>query len=131
MVGTIVFLLAVIPFLWWDEEILQTEKIWGTILMTILSGFLIYLFFGTYYIVHSEEILIKNGPIKGKIKINSIHTIICNTTMWVGFWKPATAMNGLIIKYNKFDEIYISPNSNEKFIQEILKIKPEIKIIYN
>lgn len=124
----LLFILTVIPFIWIEETESLAVKIFVTILLTAVSSFMISLFYGTFYEINSDEILIQNGPINGKIKINSIKEIISNTTMWVGFWKPATAMNGLIIKYNKFDEIYISPKTNKKFIEEILKINPEIKI---
>ena len=46
----------------------------------------------------------------------------------MGTLKPATALKGLIIKYNKYDEIYISPKTNESFVAEILKLNPEVKI---
>ena len=48
--------------------------------------------------------------------------------MHVGF-KPALATKGLIIKYNKYDDIYISPNSNDTFIEAVLKINSNIKIM--
>jgi len=43
--------------------------------------------------------------------------------MHVGL-KPATATKGLIIKYDKYNDIYISPDSNESFVEAILKINP-------
>ena len=124
----LLFILVVIPFVWLEEAENMAVKIFVTILLGSISGFMIWLFYGTFYEINSNEILIQNGPVKGKIQIDSIREIISNTTMWVGFWKPATAMNGLIVKYNKFDELYISPKTNEKFIEEILKINPEIKV---
>jgi len=45
-----------------------------------------------------------------------------NTTMWSGF-RPATARKGIIVKYNKYDEIYFSPDSNESFIQALLGVR--------
>jgi hypothetical protein len=121
-------ILVIIPFAWLDESENIAVKIFVTVLLTAVLGFLYSVFYRTYYEMNSKEILIQNGPIDGKVQIDSIHEIVSNTTMWVGFWKPATAMNGLIIKYNKFDELYISPETNEKFIEEILKINPEIKV---
>ena len=81
----------------------------------------------THYIIADSHVIYKCGFINGKIKISSIHEIIKGKTMYVGF-KPALATNGLIIKYNKFDDIYISPNTNDTFIEAILKIKSDIKI---
>jgi len=47
--------------------------------------------------------------------------------MWSGT-KPALARNGLIIKFNKYDEIYIAPERNNELISDLLKVNPEIKI---
>ncbi len=81
----------------------------------------------THYIITASHVIYKCGFITGKIKISSIHEIIKGKTMYVGF-KPALATKGLIIKYNKFDDIYISPNSNDTFIEAVLKVKSDIKI---
>lgn len=81
----------------------------------------------THYIVTPSHIIYKCGFINGKIEINNIHEIVKGKTMHVGF-KPALATKGLIIKYNKFDDIYISPETNDAFIEAVLKINPDIKI---
>ena len=64
----------------------------------------------------------------GKIEISRIHEIVVGKTLWAGN-RPAMASKGLIIKYDKYEDLYISPDTNEKFITEILKHKPDIKII--
>ncbi len=53
--------------------------------------------------------------------------VIKGKTLWVGL-KPATARKGLIIKYGKFDEIYISPQTNDEFINRLLELNDAIKI---
>lgn len=47
--------------------------------------------------------------------------------MWAGL-KPALASNGLIVKYDAYEEIYISPESNEDFVKTLLKLNDTIKI---
>ena len=84
--------------------------------------------FGTYYQINEIEILYFNSPIKGKIQIKDIQEITANKTLWVGL-KPALASKGIIIKYNKYDEIYFSLIDNKAFINELLKINPEIKVV--
>jgi len=43
---------------------------------------------------------------------------------------PATTnKGGMSIFYKKYDEIYLSPENNEEFVEEILKIKSDIEII--
>lgn len=84
--------------------------------------------FTTKYELNNKELKYHSGPIRGKIEIEKIREIIKGKTLWAGL-KPAIARNGLIIKYDKYDEIYISPESNDMFVNKILEINPNIKII--
>ena len=95
--------------------------------MILTIGFLLWIYFGTEYELTKTELKYKSGPIKGKIIIDEITEIIKNKTLWSGL-KPATSRNGLIIKYKKFEEIYISPETNDIFINKILEINKSIKI---
>ena len=97
------------------------------IIMIATIGLLFWIYFGTEYELTETELKYKSGPIKGKIKIEEITEIIQNKTLWSGL-KPATSRNGLIIKYKKIEEIYISPDTNDIFINKILEINKNIKI---
>ncbi len=101
--------------------------IWVDILMLIVAVLLLWLNFGTEYELNKTELNYKSGPIRGKIEIENIKEIIIGKNLWTGL-KPATARNGLIIKYNKYDEIYISPQTNETFVNKILEFNKKIKI---
>ena len=95
--------------------------------MIMTIGLLFWIYFGTEYELTKSELIYKSGPIKGKINIEEITEIKKNKTLWSGL-KPATSRNGLIIKYRKFEEIYISPETNDIFINKILEINKSIKI---
>ncbi|WP_052158386.1 PH domain-containing protein [Lacinutrix jangbogonensis] len=84
------------------------------------------MFFGTEYEITQSELKYKSGPFHGKIELEQIREIIKGKTMWSGM-KPATAKNGLIIKYGKYDEIYISPITNDTFVRKILELNNDIK----
>lgn len=88
---------------------------------------LFWMFYSTSYNLSDGSLYYKSGPIKGQIAINSITSIAVGETLWVGL-KPATARKGLIIKYNRFDELYISPDSNTSFVQKIKELNPEIAV---
>ncbi|MEO5776019.1 MAG: PH domain-containing protein [Flavobacterium sp.] len=103
------------------------EFIFTAILMVMLIGLLFWLYFGTEYELSETELKYKSGPIRGKIKIEEITEIMKAKTLWSGL-KPATARNGLILKYRKFEVIYISPETNDIFINKILEINNNIKI---
>ncbi len=95
--------------------------------MLLVIGFFMWLNFGTEYELTQTELKYKSGPIRGKIEIERINKIIKGKNLWSGL-KPATARNGLIIKYGKYDEIYISPKTNDTFIDKILELNKNIKI---
>ena len=102
--------------------------IWPSIVMALVSLFILSMLHGTSYKITAEKISYRCGPLFGSIKMNDIKEIVVGKTLWVGM-RPATARKGLIIKYKRgFGEIYISPKTNESFVDEILKHNPEIKI---
>ena len=103
------------------------EFMWTDILLLLVGGLLLWLYFETEYELTKLELKYKSGPFRGKIELEQIREIIKGKTMWSGM-KPATAKNGLIIKYGKYDEIYISPKTNDTFISKILELNNNIKI---
>ena len=92
-----------------------------------LAIFLLWVLYGTYYFIDDTYIKYYSGPIRGKIEIEKIHTIVKDKNLYAGL-RPATALRGVVVKYGKYDEVYFSPYTNEDFIRELLKIKPDIKI---
>ena len=89
--------------------------------------FILWIYFDTYYKIKNEQLIYRSGFLRGKIDIKDIKAIIKGKTLYSGT-KPAFAKNGLIIKYNKFDEIYIAPQSNDEMIEDLLKLNPAINI---
>lgn len=81
----------------------------------------------TYYQIKDNKLVYRSGFIRGEIDIASISEIINGKTMWVGV-KPALAMGGIIIKYNRFDDIYLSPKNNEELIEDLLKLNGDIVV---
>ncbi len=102
----------------------------GTILFSIITLLLITFVIGMYntsYTLSNGYLTYRSSILSGKIEIKRIREIVKGKTMYVGF-KPAAATKGLIIKYDKYEEIYISPKTNDSFIEAILKIKNDITI---
>lgn len=109
---------------------LKPHDYWGLAITLLVVGLLLWLFFGTNYELKNDKFIYRNGPISGKIDIDRIREIEKGKTLWVGY-RPATARGGLIIKYDKFNELHISPETNDTFIDAILLIKRDIKIVAN
>ena len=104
------------------------NMIFDAVIIAIMFAFLICCYFITYHVTPTY-ISYRIAFFYGEIPLDKIRSIEVGTTMWAGF-KPAFARKGLIIKYNTYDEIYLSPRKQEKFIEEIKKHNPNIQFIY-
>jgi len=92
------------------------------------TGLMLWFWFSTYYLIDATHVHYRCGPFRGKIVIDTIREVELDTTMWSGL-RPALAQKGIVIKYNKYDEIYFSPDTNESFIQALLAIKGDISVV--
>ena len=104
-----------------------TEK--PFILLPLLSPIVLifWIYFDTFYKIEENEFIYRSGFLRGKIEIQNIKEILKGKTMWSGI-KPALARKGLIIKFNKYDEIYIAPENNDELISDLIKLNTEIKV---
>lgn len=98
-----------------------------SILIIGVVAFWLWTFFGTEYELTETEFIFKSGPFIRKMQINRIKEIITERTLWIGNW-PATARKGLIIKYDNYNLINISPESDKRFISKVLELNNKIKI---
>ncbi len=100
-------------------------------LIPILIPFLLLLwaYLTTRYQIKNKELHYRSAFLFGKLDIESINSITVGKTLWSGT-KPALARKGIIIKYNRYDEIYIAPQRNNEMIAAILKLNPTIEVIY-
>jgi len=86
--------------------------------------------FGTYYKIENGFLYHRSGPFFGKMKISSIRKIKYHSGWIVPVtYRPATDTKGIVITYNKFDEVYFSPKELETFINELKSINPEIEFV--
>jgi len=104
-----------------------TEK--PFILLPLLSPLILifWIYFDTFYKIENNKLIYRSGFLRGEIEILSIKEIMKGKTMWSGM-KPALARKGLIIKFNKYDEIYIAPENNNEMMADLLKVNSGIKI---
>src|SRR5690625_6799064 len=125
--AVILICLLTIIFAWWGNHQTFGFNLWLTILLLSIIGIIIWTINDTFYSLTEKELKYKCEFLNGVITINSIKELEVNKTICIGI-KPATAQRGIIVKYNQFDQIYISPEDNELFVTEILKLNSDIKI---
>lgn len=110
---------------YWDDF---NKRILRSIIYFLPATYFIYEMITTKYIIEDNLIRYQFGYLNGSIAIEDIKMIQLGKTMWVGK-KCGLASKGIIITYNRFDEIYITPKEQEHFLDELLKINPKLKII--
>lgn len=129
-------LTMVFPFFFMEDLSVQDLKDIELLIYLGISflviGLVFWTIFGTYYRTDSEYLYHRSGPFFGKLKISSVRKITCHSGWYVPvLYKPATDKTGLIIAYNKFDEIYFSPKQQDMLIADLLSINPEIEVVRN
>ena len=123
--GSILLLLILtIPALFDDD---YTAFIIISTIHFLLILFFIWTYKTTFYKIENTDLNWKSGPFKGKIDITKINKIEYHKGILAPtIWKPALSHIGLIITYNKYDDIYISPEEQQEFIATLQRLNPNI-----
>lgn len=80
----------------------------------------------TKFIISDTELICKTFYWKKKIPFNLIRKVEKQSGLYAG-WKINTAYKSLIVYYNKYDELLISPENELAFIEELTKRLEEFK----
>jgi hypothetical protein len=88
----------------------------------------IWLYFDTYYLIDGQKLKYHSAFLNGEIEISQIREISKRKAIWIGI-RPALSGNGLIIKFNRFDEIFIAPQNKEEMISDLLSINSKIMVV--
>lgn len=82
----------------------------------------------TYYIIEGNELICKSLFLKRKIEINCIRKIEKSNSLG-SIYKISTAFHGITIHYNKFDDVFISPENHLEFCKLINEQNSSIQFI--
>ena len=72
----------------------------------------------TKFTISSSELICETLYWKKRIPIRSIRKVEKQAGLFAG-WKISTSFKGVIVSYNKYDELLISPENELVFISEI------------
>ena len=95
--------------------------------ISLLLGFLfIVIQRSTFFELKNKEVLFcKMLFFKKQIPIKNIRKIERDNGLYVG-WKMNTSWNCLVVHYNKYDELLISPDKEVEFITELTRLNTSI-----
>ena len=87
--------------------------------------FIVFISKSTRYIISENHLIVKcMFIVNDKIEISKIRKIEKTNSI---LSSPALSLDRIAVFYNKYDEVYISPKERQAFIDELLKINPEIE----
>ena len=103
-----------------------------TVIEFVFSSVVLWLMYfinkSTYYIIEGNELICKSLFLKKKIEINSIRKVEKSNSLG-SIYKIATAFHGLSIHYNKFDDVFISPENLPEFCKLLNEQNPSIQFL--
>ncbi len=95
-------------------------------ILTLLGVFFYAIVKTTYFVFEAEQLVCHSFFFKRKIPYSTIRKIEKQKGLYAGL-KMSTAMKGLVIYYNQFDDLLISPERENDFIIELEKrIHPKL-----
>ncbi|MBV6880674.1 PH domain-containing protein [Epilithonimonas ginsengisoli] len=105
---------------------------WDWMLMVfILVGIDLIILINFFFIktkIKDEELIVSVIYNVFRINIFKITKIRIGETMWSGFHKCGTATGGLIIFSKNKNDLYITPQNQDEFLKELLKVNSHIII---
>lgn len=105
---------------------------WDWILMAfifaVISLILLINFFFIKTTIKDEELIVSVIYNVFRINIFNITKIRIGETMWSGFHKCGTATGGLIVFSKNKNDLYITPENQDEFLEELLKVNRHIVI---
>lgn len=115
--------------------ILIDEKSWLNIFVVSAIGsatliLMLDLWFRTYYWFENDHLHLRIGVFKYQIALKTIRSAHHNVPLQhvSSLIKTSWTLRALVLKYNKFDELALSPAEHEAFIDELLSLKPDVEV---
>jgi hypothetical protein len=121
-------LLAMILFIVGGVALLMAyEGIWALFaLMILLLAFILHMLLTTDYRIDGAVLIVRCGFFYGRpINIDSIKEIR-ETNNPIS--APAASLDRLLITYNRYDSIILSPKEKSAFIDHIKSLNPNVKV---
>jgi len=99
---------------------------YGYLLLSLTLLLIVFISKSTRYIITENLLIVKcMFIVNDRIEISKIRKIEKTNSI---LSSPALSLDRIAIKFNKFDEVYISPKEKQAFVDELLNVNPDIEI---
>ena len=118
-------LLLVYPIFLGITSIIEGDRM-GYLVIASCFLFIFFISKSTRYIITEDKLIVKcMFIVNERIEISKIKKIEKTNSI---LSSPALSLDRIAIKFNKFDEVYISPKEKQAFVDDLIKINPAIEI---
>jgi hypothetical protein len=118
-------LVLVYPIFRSVASIIEGEWI-GYIGIVVCLLFIVFISKSTRYIITENLLIVKcMFIVNDRIEISKIRKVEKTNSILSA---PALSLDRIAIKFNKFDEVYVSPKDKHAFVDELLNLNPDIEI---
>lgn len=100
----------------------------STMITIVVMGLFLWMWVGTYYVIIHDMLIAKSGPMRWKVPIHDILFIRLNQKTIGGTWKPTLSWDCIEIRYKKYRAIFITPEKQDDFINQLKTINDQIEI---
>jgi hypothetical protein len=99
---------------------------YGYLVLSLTLLLIVFISKSTRYIITENLLIVKcMFIVNDRIEISKIRKIEKTNSI---LSSPALSLDRIAIKFNKFDEVYISPKEKQAFVDELLNVNPDIEI---
>src|ERR1035437_8278299 len=123
--GIVLFIVIILGSV---STIVIINRAWiGLAIIILLVAFIIYMFRTTYYIIQSNELIIKCGFMyNATINIGRIKKIVETNNL---LSSPATSLDRIMIYFGNSATVMISPKEKMAFIDQLITANSKIEVI--
>lgn len=98
----------------------------GYLVLLCVVLLVVFLSKTTRYIINEDQLIVKSfWIVNEKIDISKIRKVEKSNSV---LSSPALSLDRIAVRYNKFDEIYLSPQNKQLFFEDLLSVNPDIEI---
>lgn len=126
--GLALFLLSFPTYSFYCGELAGRESALVALCFLLIIAIIIIPSFLLKIKLCSDLLIVNIGFDIFKLNISDVTKIRIGETMWSGLHKYGTSTKGLIVFSKYKNDLYITPENQDDFINEVLKINPQIII---
>jgi|GEM_PF-4861127 len=99
------------------------------VILSLVVALLWWMLASTRFEITDESLTAQTGPFRRTVPITSIVKVVYDDQLFkMSIWKVGCSHHGLMVHYDKYEDIYISPEPRDGFVEELCRLNPSITV---